>query len=274
LLALGVFPWTGFLYGAIKNFKFSETKTLYFIIAVLFILVFFSLSKSKLVPYILPCFPLLAIILAKHLEDFPGVGFVTAACICVALIIGLFIAVTPNLSTQFDMLRHWSYVVMDILFLNALIVPLLYFKKGFLLAFVVQVVFSAFFLFSAFAGVPYVYMGSVKTMALQLNATLKPEDRVATYNYYYHDLPFYLQKEVTIVNWKGELELGSHYPHNPDRMMDENQFWKIWASPQKVYLMVPKDIFRDLQKRLPDKKFIPFSQEKNDVLVVNHEDTP
>jgi 4-amino-4-deoxy-L-arabinose transferase-like glycosyltransferase len=274
LLVLGVFPWTGFLYGAIKNFKFTETKTLYFVIAVLFILVFFSLSKSKLVPYILPCFPFLAIVLAKHLEDFPGIGFVTTACICLALIIGLFITVTPHISMQFEALQHWTYIVMDILFLNALIVPLLFFRKGFFLAFVVQVIFSIFFLFSAFAGVPYVYMGSVKSMALQLKSTLQPGDRVATYDYYYHDLPFYLQKEVTIVGWKGELEFGSNYPHNPDRMMNEDQFWKIWESPQKVYLMVPKDYFRDLQKRLPEKKFIPFSEEKNDVLVVNHEDTP
>jgi len=274
ILLLGIFPWTGFLYGAIRKINLKDPKILFCVISALFIFIFFSLSKSKLVPYVLACLPFMAIILAKYLEDFPAAGFISTSFICIALAITLNIVVTPDISMQFDLLEKWSHIIMGILILNALLVPVIYFKKGFLPAFISQMIFSLLFLGSVSAGVPYLYMGSIKSMAIKLNETLKPEDRVATYNYYYHDLPFYLKREITIVNWKGELELGSHYSHHPDRMMDEGAFWKIWKSPQKVYLMIPKDIFSDLKKREPDKKFIPFAEGKNDVLLLNHQESP
>ena len=76
-LLLGFLPWTFFLlqtirmqYQTWRKKEPSFSINLYFIIWVLFIFIFFSFSKSKLIPYILPLFPALSILTAQYVVRF------------------------------------------------------------------------------------------------------------------------------------------------------------------------------------------------------------
>ena len=50
----------------------------------------------------------------------------------------------------------------------------------------------------------------MKALALELvQARLLPADEVTTLRAYYQDLPVYLARRITVVDWKGELEFGA-----------------------------------------------------------------
>ncbi len=73
VLALGILPWLGLLlqglWSGVKNVnsEFQPKKML--LVWTLFIFVFFSISNSKLIGYILPIFPSIAILIACQIES-------------------------------------------------------------------------------------------------------------------------------------------------------------------------------------------------------------
>ncbi len=74
VLILGFFPWATLLFQVIKsalNEKGKDVypKLLFFYIWALFIFVFFSISSTKLVSYILPAYPPLAILVGWYLDS-------------------------------------------------------------------------------------------------------------------------------------------------------------------------------------------------------------
>jgi 4-amino-4-deoxy-L-arabinose transferase-like glycosyltransferase len=277
ILLLGFFPWTGFLVGAIKRIKSNNNyhKELFFLIGAMLIFIFFSLSKSKLVPYVLPCFPLLAILIGRYFSEekpkYLSLGFFTSSLISVIVAIAIPFFLTSDITLNFESAQNWSYVVMTILLLNAVIIPWIFYKKKFISAFIMQTIFAVLFLFSLSATVPYIYMDSVKTMALHLKSQLKPNDMIAVYDLYYQDLPFYLEKYITIINWDGELDFGYHYAHAENLWMNEKTFWPYWQSNKTVYLMISKELLNDVEERFPQYHFYLEAETKNDILVTNHE---
>src|SRR5206468_2668154 len=73
VLFIGFFPWTVFLYQAIRYSLFSSWRprhghkeAIFLTLWAGWLFVFFSLSSSKVIPYILPMFPPLAILLGRY----------------------------------------------------------------------------------------------------------------------------------------------------------------------------------------------------------------
>ena len=289
ILLLGLFPWTGFLGGMFKKLSFKNPKILYFFVSALFIFIFFSFSHSKLVPYILPCFPFIAILIGHYFaciadnsnntninnykyNKYLWAGFITISLISISIVIAIAFFLTPIVTTDYRMAKIVCIILSVILIFNAVFILIIFGKKGFKFAFKSQLILSILFLFLSSALCPYIYMDSIKNMALILKPVLKPDDKIISYDFYYQDLPFYLNRNVIIVNWKGELEFGSHYSQNKSLMINEAQFWKIWDKPiseHKIYMMLPKEVWKNMQHQYPDKKFYLFAQDKKDVLVIN-----
>ena len=48
------------------------------------------------------------------------------------------------------------------------------------------------------------------------------------YDNYYQDLPVYLKRRITIVDWKGELEFGSEHEDTSAWMQPASAFWPRW----------------------------------------------
>ena len=75
-LLAGFMPWTLILWqslssaasGGWRNMRGGNAKALYLCIWAAFVLLFFSISKSKLVPYIVPIFPALAVLVGAYLS--------------------------------------------------------------------------------------------------------------------------------------------------------------------------------------------------------------
>lgn len=73
---IGLLPWLpafiqSLFYefkGGIANFVKNNKKTLFLFVWVAFVLLFFSISKSKLIPYIIPVYPALAVVVGAFLD--------------------------------------------------------------------------------------------------------------------------------------------------------------------------------------------------------------
>ncbi len=76
ILPVGFFPWVAFLPFAVwdavrggwQQLRRADAAKLYLLVWVVFVVVFFSISKSKLVPYILPAVPPLAVLTGEWLS--------------------------------------------------------------------------------------------------------------------------------------------------------------------------------------------------------------
>ncbi|ECF0472556.1 4-amino-4-deoxy-L-arabinose lipid A transferase, partial [Salmonella enterica subsp. enterica] len=69
IVILGVLPWLGFLFGALKSAFSLKKGTLYFLLWFALFFAFFSASKGKLLTYMLPCFVPLSILIAHYIEE-------------------------------------------------------------------------------------------------------------------------------------------------------------------------------------------------------------
>jgi len=73
VIVLGIFPWTGILLQSIRaTISESRSRDLHILLFMqvwwIFVLVFFSISQTKLVSYILPLFPALAIMIGWNID--------------------------------------------------------------------------------------------------------------------------------------------------------------------------------------------------------------
>lgn len=278
ILLLGIFPWTGFLIGALRYIQKNDATSIYLVIWPLFILIFFSISDSKLVPYILPCLPPLAILIGRFLSNennkkYLWTGFIINALLMLGVIIALHIGLSPNLTLNFAEAKYWVTIVSIVLALTAIISLLLFWRKKLRTALIALFIGAVAFLFSVCAALPYIDMSSIKPLAMKIKPLLKPNTIVASYKYYYQDLPFYLQRYVVIVDWRGELRFGSLHQDVSTTMPSAQTFWHDWQSRQTVYMITPRKIFADLQKQTHHHFYI-MGETSHDILVTNHEPTP
>lgn len=277
---LGWFPWIGF-FGPVfkqyfKNAKLllSSLKTDFFwLISAAFILAFYSASKSQLIPYVLPVFPPLSLVLGKSLSTikvlqfkagfyvFLGISFILAALIPLVIV-----------QRQIDYLPILPHIIIAIaiLFLSPPLVFLLFLKKGPLKA-LYGIMMASFLLCVTVTQVwPTFENRSIKTLSDHLKSFLTSNDQVICYRRYYQDLPFYLNRIVNVVGWKGELEFGMDQEDTSAWMMQESDFRKLWQSHKKVYMVTRKESYDSLKSEGILELF-PLAETKEDILVVNKE---
>src|SRR4029453_18108262 len=115
---------------------------------------------------------------------------------------------------------------------------------------------------------------SIKPLAIELGAILQPMDEVATYSTYYQDLPVYLRRPVTIVNWRGELQFEVNLQNTATSWaIDDATFWKRWEGLQRIYLLVDRTKFEQLSHDLRHKFFL-VTETNYDVLLSNKNTLP
>ncbi|MFA5072439.1 MAG: phospholipid carrier-dependent glycosyltransferase [Nitrospirota bacterium] len=287
IILLGLFPWTVFLAQAVKyNFpstwqdRHEHRDGLFLMLWAGLVFLFFSVSDSKLIPYILPVFPPLALLIGRYLaaswdsRDFPGVriGYLIFMIVSLLLAVGLlFLPYYASFSIDVgDMkkLGEWRIFLVVTLAVGGIISWYCAAQKGFRWAFIAMTATAMIFLLQVNAAAPLVDMKSVKTIALPLKAKLKPGDEIVSYQTYYQDLPVYLERRITIVDWTGELEFGTTVEDTSQWMINNAVFWKRWQGNSRMYMMTKIETYRDLKKNPPIPLFL-LDQNQRNVLVTN-----
>ena len=144
----------------------------------------------------------------------------------------------------------------------------------FRLAFISLTLTSAVFVQVLSHGLPLMdSKNSAKELALQLKPLLGPDTEVMSYHRYYQDLPVYLERRITVVDYKGELEFGAENEDVSSWMIDEDTFWQRWQSKPTVYMLTKRGIYDQL---VTDRRgrFILLAEVGKNVLLTNNEIRP
>lgn len=282
-LILGFFPWIVFLPQTLTRvFKhfFKKSKTyqteLFLFLWVLLIFLFFSFSKSKLIPYILPIFPPLAILTANYLSHSLqkqsllglkiGYFFLLLFSVLINIVFIWFIQTTtlphPTIANIYlkgaaILLVTGSIISCILVYTNA--------QKAIITTFMS----IWFFFILLLAAIPSVDTRTILPLVQKLKPILQPQDEVITYNQYYQDLPFYLERRVSILNWRNELTFGMRYQHTQEWMIQDEAFWQRFHSKQRVFALMSKDEYKHLIKNKPDEKIYFIASTANNVLISN-----
>lgn len=284
-LLFGFFPWIVFLPAAlltlvpfsVKKWRLQPTELFLFLWALL-IFVFFSFSKSKLIPYILPVFPPLSLLTARYLrlslENKSSVGIkisyisllLLSSLITAALIMFTHVVQVPDPSTT----HLYFYPAALILFIGSGLGCYFSYRhlgKALLITLLTTWLTSLLIM----AAVPSIDARSILPFAKQLKPLLTPQDEVVTFNQYYQDLPFYLERRVSILNWRNELSYGVQHQDTKAWMWDDNAFWQRWHSQQRLFVVMDLKRYQELFHLYPNERFFLLAKTLNNALVSNHE---
>ncbi len=261
VVLLGLFPWTAFLVQAVTfsapaswRDRNEHRTALFLMLWAVMTFLFFSVSDSKLVPYILPVFPPLAILIGRYLDQawknrhLPGIkaGLTAQAAFAVVLSLLLFIAPLYRPEINDLALHPYLYALASVLVCGTVVTWILWHRKGIQRSLCSITMVTVVFLVGGSAMGPRVETRSVKKLALELKQKLRPGDEVASFLIYYQDLPVYLERRITVVDWKGELEFGTTMEDTTGWIIENKTFWKRWKGPNTVYLFISRQTFKGL----------------------------
>lgn len=293
VVIFGFFPWTCMLWQAFRNAWQSpslrgdnQTKILRALVVMIGVVMgLYSLSQSKLIPYILPIFPPLAILVACYVEQ-----QLSKQALVVTSIPGQRVACYPHklrwtfisifgLSLLIGAAGYWGILDARHLDAHAMIVPLgvlvslimltsvmswfIFWRRGLLASFITLCLGMAIFLVSLNHFSALLQKPSTKTIAhylhqqSQFDVTKAPECVFAFQNYP-QDLPFYLQSTISVVDWHGELSFGIAQNPQCHWMIDAHRFWHVWRTRSSpIYVVIADRVWATFEQQWSDiqKKF-------------------
>ncbi len=251
ILLAGMLPWAVFLpaaiRGAISPSDDAEERRscVYLLLWAGLVFAFFSASDSKLVPYILPVVPPLAMLLGRavaqawELRRQHGAAYLTLL-LAGAILAAAFLAVgrVPKAAAAAAALGGYVPALAVSQLLLGLL-PLLLDRARRPRAALLACAGGAC-LFLTLLGVAMPRLDadrSVKALALALAPRLQPGDEVVSYRNYFQDLPFYLRRRVTVARFRGELQFGSEQEDVSGWMIDDPELERRWRSDRRLFLV-------------------------------------
>lgn len=293
ILIAGSLPWVGFLFQSLwRNLAGALARTdeakaqLFLALWFWLILVFYSVSDSKLIPYVTPLLVPLALFLGRYLSDtladreaagrlLPGfwiVAGIAGVLAAAALAFGIAGArlVGGEIADEIERIRPMlGWVCLGALVACAALVWVLR-RRSMVMAFAVTAVAAGAFLLTVDTTMANFQPRSIKPLAVELRARLKPEDEVLAYRTYPQDLPVYLDRRVTVMGWSGELDFGRSIEPATQAWMfdDEAEFWRRWNAGRTVYMILPTH-FESTVRATAEPRYREIARTARHILAVN-----
>jgi 4-amino-4-deoxy-L-arabinose transferase-like glycosyltransferase len=247
-----MFPWSLFLPAAVRRLRHgiitpAGASVLFLTLWVVVIFGFFSLSDSKLIPYILPVFPAVALLVGRTFslaceEGEKTLRVDSLGTALVAIIIGLGAFLYPVVAHRPKLGVVEVGVMGSILVIGGIAASMYSRKTGFSGFFVVLCLMS--FLLTI-AGPQFIFGNLARRKATPGLARLIKQKyeagaSVVSYNWYQQGLPFYSGQRVIVVgNW-GELDFGRKQGDNTAWFLDYPTFNRLWDSPSRLFVLIQK----------------------------------
>lgn len=248
-IIVGLFPWIIFLPQAIKDIwprwqqrkKFSNE--LFLLIWGVAIFIFFSLSDSKLIPYIVPVFPPLAILLGRYLARVDQ-GKIKAQFnrhFWILIFIGMIVALGFFIVPLTTVLPNPYIAYLHVTMVNIVLIVMVFFANkcyrqfGLRKACIALLTGMAILLPMVNLSIAHIDDRSIKPLALKIRPILKPSDVILDYHHYFQDLPFYLRRRVVIIDWRNELTFGMHHQDVSAWVWTLPQFLERWSTPSTLF---------------------------------------
>jgi len=277
----GMFPWLAFARRAVRaawdareEYLPAEDRRFLFC-WVLFVLLFFSFSRSKLVTYAAPIFPPLAVLFGCALESWVDREDGTVRCrfpLGIAAILAAGILVFPTFTRYAIEPARWIPLTAlpAVLILLWGGVPLFVRRLG-----AERVVYLSFLLLALFLTSlnrpAAAYLGKYKTvkgLSAVLSASLREGDVVAQYAMYRQGIPFYTKRRCVLVNETGELEFGANRSADREKyFLDDRAFSALWNSDARVFCVFHRNRLPFIREKFPGHRLLYRSDEG--ILIVN-----
>jgi 4-amino-4-deoxy-L-arabinose transferase-like glycosyltransferase len=253
ILLLGFLPWTTLLPRILRE-AWRESRagarvSLLLLIWVVFVFVFFSLSKSQLIPYLLPLLPALALLAGRTVSATPAASLSRNLSIGAALwlLIGAAALLLPHLQALAARLEIGSGPALPGI-ASAFLAGGVLCGTGAWLALRERAVLA---LWSATLGTLVLVSGSlgfaqqlprmarIPALIAQVRPELHPATRLYCVNDYEQSIPFYLARTCTLVGYRGELDFGLQ--QEPGLWLaDLSEFARSWEQqPDAVAFLTP-----------------------------------
>ena len=248
VIIFGLFPWFGALVtGLIRSLlnksliKNDHKCTIVFLgVWGIFPTLFFSISSSKLITYVLPVITPLSILIAYtiqrtkdlNLSFKPDVLSYSIFFICVLI----FYEFKKSDIPINDFLEYRDKIqFLKILFWLSVLLPLpLYKLKGSKTTFYIILTLTLLQYSVMVWATLYNDSSSVKSTYEHIEKNLGAHKKqLISYYHYHQDLPVYAQKLIPIVGGLGEMEFGHQQEQHPTKLSDAD-FWQLWFSEQYV----------------------------------------
>jgi 4-amino-4-deoxy-L-arabinose transferase-like glycosyltransferase len=262
VLALGCLPWLpamartlllGWRSGAATG-RFNAQRLLW--LWCVFVILFFSLSQSKLAPYMLPVLPPLALLTALHAPRgrIPGLWFGAVALMLVSLallVVGLRPAwVSSDAYIAEVALRARWGIIAILLLAVATVAGFFWTKRHDRSVLAVAVVAAGWFgsltlLFASLGHEEQLRSGRALVPVLASVPAGTPMFSVQTYD---QTLPFYLGRTMTLVDYRGELAYGIE--HAPQLAIHSlAAFEQRWRELPTAAAVMPTTTYQELANR-------------------------
>lgn len=260
VLALGFLPWTTLLPGALRQgwraARGGEGGSAMLTVWAVFVFAFFSLSQSKLIPYIVPMLPALALLAGRSLAAMSARRFAQhlAAIAMLAFGLGLLILLLWRLPAAAPLIERASTLSI-VGFAAAFLLLALGATIGVQLARRAQPIAAA-----AAAGLGGWMLAQCALLAaeqlprmqnlVQLETQVQPllgnSTRFYCVNDYLQPLPFYWRRPCTLVGYRGELDFG--LKQEPWRWIPNlQQFASDWQRQSDALAILRPEDYRQLQ---------------------------
>ncbi len=268
VLLAGTLPWTGRVLSALRQpgfpwyrgqGNFDPVRLLW--VYALFILFFFSLSHSKLIPYIIPMFPALALLAGRHLAESPG----KTPFVWEIRTLGILVVLSLLATVSSDLLANPTHPVSMILQLRPWLLGaaatlslamLAAWRLPTTTALLVMPILSVLgFQLLTWGAQELSATKSSREAVNAIAAHVPPDTPVYAIDAYFQSLPFYWRHTVIVVNFQGELEFG--IARNPDRWIgDSHVFASKWMQSDQAVAVFNRDNFPSWQERQLPMKII------------------
>jgi 4-amino-4-deoxy-L-arabinose transferase-like glycosyltransferase len=258
VIAVGCLPWSGLLVSVPRLVRWREARRFFarhseaafLLLWFGFVFLFFSASQSKLIPYILPALPPLAVLLGLLVDRLRSgtmpasgletAGFVTAGVLTAAVAL-FFLWVGLGKVDRLGLLDTVSPVLV-VPGLCLLILAGVVAAEGFahvwrrrLLALVVT---GCCLCGAVIAATPLVGRErSSKALAERVRAEMREGDLLFHFECYRQGLPVYLDRTAGVAGYQGELEFGISHLSREERQRrfpNAQEFKKLWDSDRRV----------------------------------------
>ncbi len=264
----GMLPWSLFLPRSFLTLWVRRDMRL-FLVWTATVFLFFSVSGSKLPPYILPLFPSCAILLGVLFDGPAGEGLArkgeipafTLLCLFAAALSFLFWGgwlpdqvnslVPRELSGRIDELRAFLLVTGCAAAAAAIlcwVLPLPPYRR-FL---VVGTSFSSVIILTILLHNPLLDM--IKT-SKEISGVINREgnriEELINYGSFYETVPFYTGRKMILAAYKGELAMGAEYDDARHLFATHEEFLDRFGSPKSVCALVKESRMTHLRPLVP-----------------------
>ncbi len=254
--ALGALPWTLLLLHALlkswgQQVAGSFNPERFLLLWIVATFAFFSVSSSKMAPYILPVFPALALLGGRHIASLSRRAWlIHLAVLAVAAVVAL--ATAPRVlnlageSYSPAMLQgvlNWLLGAAALSLASIVLATWLVWKYRNAAAATVLAIGGCLSTSAGLLGHDHLStFSSARSLAAQALPRLQPDRPFYSVDYYEQTLPFYIQRTLTMVQTQNELSFGiAQERHKWIATIDE--FKQRWHDDREAYAVMTIDVF-------------------------------